>query len=134
MDNTIDDKFISFCKAGNLIGIINHINMNKINIHVNFNENIDEGFIMTCENGQKNIVEYLINLHKINIHNNNEEGFRWAWKYGHTHIVKYPIYTKINIHANNEAGVRFASNYKYKHIQKYLLSCGCHSNDRLVYL
>ena len=138
----MDDKFINFCKVGNLNGIIN--NINKINIHTNN----DAGFTWACYHGHKNIVEYLINIHKtrqsrnqnyikINIHVFNETGFRWACLNGHKHIVKYlinlhkiqPIYAKINIHAQNESGFTWACADGHLHIVKYLLSCGCHLDN-----
>ena len=137
------DKFIDFCTIGNLNGLINHINMNTINIHAN-NE---EGFIRACRYGHKHIVEYLINIHKtrqsrnpnyvkINIHANNELGFRWACYYEHTHIIKYlinlyknnPTYAKINIHIDNY-GFKITCICRDKHIIKYLSSCGCYSDN-----
>ena len=88
----MDETFVDFCKAGNLIGIINLIDKNKINIH----KNDEEGFILACFNGYLHIVEYLTNLYKINtdykiinIHSRDEEGFRWACMRGYLHIVKY---------------------------------------------
>ena len=80
----MSNNFIDFCIEGNLNGMIEHMNTNKINIHAND----EEGFRLACRNGHLHIVEYLINLHKIrqsrdpyyskiNIHANNEEGFKW---------------------------------------------------------
>ena len=135
----MDHKFIDFCKAGNLNGIINLIDKNKINTHAN-NE---EGFRWACERGHKHIVEYLINLYKnnpiytkINIHSENEGGFKMACMFGHLHIVKYlinlykmnPNYAKIDIHMLTESGFNWVYYKGHKHIVKYLISLGCCSN------
>ena len=97
----MDYAMTIFLRFGALNSIINYINMNKINIHVD-NE---EGFRSACCYGHKHIVEYLINLHK------------------------QPPYSKINIHACNEYGIRLAHLNGYKHIIKYLLSCGSYSKN-----
>ena len=74
----MNETFFNFCKIGNLNGIIEHINMNKINIHAND----EEGFIMACVNKYEHIVKYLIKLHKIRQSRDS-------------------TYSKINIHINN---------------------------------
>ena len=103
----MDDNFIDFCKTGNLNGIINYINMNKINIYSN-----NDGFIWACAYGHKHIIEYLINLHKIQ-----------------------PTYANINIHVNDNEDFIKACSYGYTYIIKYLLSCGMYySNNYRQYI
>ena len=134
------DKFIDFCKIGNLNGIKEHIIMNKINIH----SNNEEGFRWACTNGHLHIIKYLISLYKINqnytkinIHADIEYGFRLALWNGHKHIIKYlinlykndPIYAKININANDEYLFIITCYYKQNNFIKYLLSCGFYSKN-----
>ena len=61
----MDETFIDFCKTGNLNYIINHININKINIHA-YNE---LGFKSACNNRQVKIK--MLSIFYFNLLNDN---------------------------------------------------------------